>query len=225
MVLPCYNERDYLPLTLAKASAELCLITDDYELIIVDDGSTDGSGAIARELAKHDPKIRVISHERNRGLGYALRTGFGAARNFVIVYTDMDMPFDLAKLREILPLMREYDFVHGKRTGHRESGMRELLGVSYNWLVRVVFGIQVDDVNFALKVFRRDLLNEIELRSEGSFIDAELYLAVNRLGKKVRSVEVQYVPRRFGQSSLANFRNIAGILRELAVECARRRRF
>jgi len=224
MVIPFFNERDYVPLTSAKVCAVLQAITDDYEVILVDDGSTDGSAEIASALARQNPRIRLVSHQSNQGLGRALRTGFGAATRDLVVYTDMDMPFELDLLREILPLMESCDFLFGKRTGPRESGKRQVLGTGYNVLVRLLFGVDVKDVNFALKVFRREILKELDLQSQGSFIDAELYLGVIRLKKRVKSVEVAYQPREFGVSSLANWRNIARILREMLSEFRRRGR-
>ncbi|MDQ6928113.1 MAG: glycosyltransferase family 2 protein [Actinomycetota bacterium] len=196
------------------ASSEI----SDYELLVVDDASTDSTGKIADELAADDPRIRVVHHERNRTLGGCIKTGFAAARGDVILYTDADLPCDVAEASKACRLMRHYDadivsaYRHD-RTG--EGPRRAAYSWIYNWLIRLVFGVYVRDVNFAFKLCRRSVFDRMQLVSEGSFIDAELLVRADRLGLKVIQFGVDYFPRSHGVSTLSSGAVIRKILAEM----------
>jgi glycosyltransferase involved in cell wall biosynthesis len=215
LVFPMYNEKEYLPRAIKEAGVVLNNINPDYEIIIVDDASTDGSGKIAEEIVKTDGKIKVIRHDKNRKLGGALKTGFSYATKDIIIYTDMDLPFDLALLRNIVPLISKFDVVIGCRTGHRESFLRVIYSLVYNRMINFILRVKVKDVNFALKIFKREVLNEIELKSEGSFINAEFLAKAKRLGCSINEVEVEYKSRTYGISRLSNPAVILKILYEM----------
>ncbi|MDD4909416.1 MAG: glycosyltransferase [Candidatus Omnitrophica bacterium] len=215
LVFPMYNEKDYLPVAVEKARKVLGELTDNYEVIIVDDASTDGSGEMARELARNDEKIRVLRHKKNSRLGCALKTGFNNARGGIVVYSDMDLPFDLENIKRFIPLLDEADIVVGRRIGSRDSLLRSLYSKAYNGLIRAVFGIKVSDVNFAMKIFKRDILDLLELKSDGSFIDAELLIRAVRLGYIVKEVEVAYRARQYGVSHLCSLPVIFKIIAEM----------
>jgi glycosyltransferase involved in cell wall biosynthesis len=190
----------------------------DYELVIVDDCSTDATGRMADALAARDGRIRVIHHDRNRQLGGALRTGLQAARGDVILYTDADLPCDLAEARRALRMMSYYgaDIVSGYRNDRTGEGLRRTIySHAYNGLVRLLFALPVRDVNFAFKLIRRSALETMRLRSEGSFIDAELLARAQRLGLRIVQIGVDYVPRMRGTSSLARPAVILRLLGEL----------
>ena len=190
----------------------------DYEVLLVDDGSTDGTGAIIDELAAADPHVRVVHHGRNRGLGAGIKTGFTEARGNVVLYTDADLPADLAEVRKALRLLRIYDadivsaYRHD-RTG--EGTKRAVYSFAYNWLVRLAFGLRVRDVNFAFKLIRREVLDKIRLASEGSFIDAELLIRAQQAGFEIIQFGVDYFPRTRGESTLASNATIFKMLREM----------
>jgi glycosyltransferase involved in cell wall biosynthesis len=207
-VIPFFNEADYVKITVPAALEFLESMTLDYELILVDDGSTDGSSALACAQAGKNSRIKVISHATNSGLGSALRTGFGAATKDVVIYSDMDMPFELHSLKAILNSNKNFDMIRGIRRNSRESWIRALYGNGYQYLIYFLFGINLVDGNFALKIFRRDLLQKIPLFSRGSFIDAEVVLKYHFSGLNIISVPVEYMPRKYGQSHLANWKNI-----------------
>ena len=122
IAFPMFNEKENLPRTVEKAARILSSITDDYEIIIVDDASTDGAGELAEQIGRVNNRIRVVHHPENKSLGGALKTGFGHATKEIIVYTDMDLPFDLERLREALPLLSEYDVVKGAATARGNPG-------------------------------------------------------------------------------------------------------
>lgn len=209
---PMLDEAAYIRSTLA-AAAEACkgLIAAreiaDYELLVVDDGSSDATGRIARSLKESDPHVEVVHHHVRRGLGAALRTGFGHARGDLILYTDADLPCDLAELGKALRLQRhhEADIVSAYRHDRTGEGPRRALySWVWNWLVRLVFGIYVRDVNFSFKLCRREIFEHLELQSEGSFVDAELLVRADRLGLRVVQFGVDYFPRWHGTSRLSS---------------------
>jgi len=215
LVFPMYNEREYLPLAVQTATRVLSGIAEDYEIIIVDDASTDDSRQIAEALSRSDAHIRVIHHQKNRKLGGALKTGFYAASKEAVIYTDIDLPFDLEELRNAIPLLSEADIVIGSRIGGRESLVRVIYSWVYNRLINLVFGLGVRDVNFALKVFRRKILPEMDLQAEGSFINAEFLVKARRLGYRIKEHQVVYKVRSYGISRLSTLPVIAKILYEM----------
>jgi glycosyltransferase involved in cell wall biosynthesis len=216
LVMPMYNEKDYLPRTIAIAADVLSGMTQDYEIIIVDDASTDGSGRMAEQMSKQDNRIKVIHHSKNRKLGGSLKTGFYNATGAIIVYTDIDLPFDLKVLKGLIPLTDNFDIIKGRRTGNRESLIRKIYSWVYNRLVNFIFDTGAKDINFALKIFKREILGEVELKSEGSFINAEFLAKAKRLGYSVKEVDTQYCFRTYGISRLSTAAVILKILYEMA---------
>jgi glycosyltransferase involved in cell wall biosynthesis len=218
VVFPMWNEEAYIRRAVRAAKDILEGLTADHEVIIVDDASTDATGAIAAELALADPKVRVLTNERNLTLGGTLRRGFGAASKELLLYTDADLPFDLQELPRAVRLLeyQQADFVSAYRFDRTLEGpLRSVYTFFYTHLVRALFGLRVKDVNFAFKLFRRALLDRFPLKSEGSFIDAELLIRARRAGARIIQIGVDYFPRDRGQSTLARPAVILKILREM----------
>lgn len=215
LVMPMFNEIAYLEKSVSKAIATFESFLSDFEITIVDDASYDGSEETADILCQNDKRIRVIHHKKNRKLGGALKTGFSNATKDIIIYTDIDLPFDLSILRNFLPLISEFDIVTGYRINGRESLLRTVYSGVYNLLINFIFQIKIKDVNFSLKIFKREILNEIELKSEGSFIDAEFLAKAKRLGYSIKEVGVEYSPRTYGISRLSTPGVILKILFEM----------
>ncbi len=223
LVFPAWNEEAMLGRTVA-APTDIGerLIADgnvgDYEIVLVDDGSTDGTPELVDKFARDDQHVRAVHHDRNRGLGASIRTGFAASTGDVVLYTDADLPFDLLELHKAMRLLRIYEadivsMYRLDRTG--EGPKRFVLSHVYNFLIRCTLGLRVRDVNFAGKLLRRDVLEHLALRSEGSFLDAELMAKATRLGFNIVQFGVDYFPRTRGVSTLAGGHVIAGILRDL----------
>ena len=220
---PMWNEEDYIERALAfgaRACNDLVARGDiaDYELIVVDDKSTDRTGEIADRLAAGDAHIRVIHHERNRKLGGSMKTGFAAATGDLVLYTDADLPFDMSELPRAVRLLREYDVdiisaYRFDRTG--EGLLRGVYTWVYNGLVKALFGVKVRDINFAFKLCRSRIFDHVALKSEGSFIDAELVIRATRLGYEIMQMGVDYFPRTRGESTLSSPGVILTILREM----------
>jgi glycosyltransferase involved in cell wall biosynthesis len=220
---PMWNEEDYIEraLRFGKRACEDLVVTGDiadYELIIIDDKSTDRTPAIADAMAAADPHIRVIHHDRNRKLGGSMKTGFAAATGDLVLYTDADLPFDMAELPRAVRLLREYevDIISAyrfDRTG--EGSLRAVYTFVYNGLIKALFGVKVRDINFAFKLCRSRIFEHVELKSEGSFIDAELIIRSTRLGYEIMQMGVDYFPRTRGVSTLSSPGVILTIMREM----------
>lgn len=220
---PMWNEEAYIERALS-AGRELCeeLIRmgeiDTYELLIIDDASTDSTPELADKFSAEDPRVRVVHHPVNRKLGGSMKTGFANSTGDIILYTDADLPFDMLEARKAVRLMRYYeaDIVSAYRFDRTGEGyVRTVYSAFYNGLVRVLFGVKMRDINFAFKLCRGSLLREIELKSEGSFIDAELVIRARKTGKSVIQFGVDYFPRTRGISTLSSPAVIRKILREM----------
>jgi len=219
IVFPMFNEEAYIHRAVRAARDVLAEVTGDHEIVIVDDASTDRTGALADELARGDPRIKVVHNSGNRKLGGTLRAGFAAASKELVLYTDADLPFDLQELRRAVRLLeyQEADLLSAYRFDRISEGpLRTLYSFVYNLLIRAVFRLPVKDVNFSFKLFRRRLLDRIELRSEGSFIDAELLIRARRAGASIIQIGVDYFPRSRGISTLSSGGVIVKILAEMA---------
>jgi glycosyltransferase involved in cell wall biosynthesis len=220
---PMWNEEEYIQRAI-DAGREVCAALMeaheilDYELIIIDDASTDATGALADALAAVDDHVHVVHHPVNRKLGGSMKSGFAAATGDLILYTDADLPFDMDEVRKAVRLMRVYeaDIVSAYRFDRTGEGyVRSVYSTFYNLLVRVMFGVRVRDVNFAFKLCRASIFDHVELKSEGSFIDAELVIRAQRAGYRIVQFGVDYFARTRGVSTLSSPAVIVKILREL----------
>ena len=219
LFFPAWNEEDYVERAVTRAQTVLSRLTDDFEIIVVNDASTDRTQEIAEGLSSRIPQLRVISHPVNLKLGGAMRTGFAASTKDIVVYSDMDLPFDLNELERALHLMTylEADMICAFRFDRTSEGPKRILySFVYNTLIRSLFDIQIKDVNFSFKVVHRRVLEAVELKSQGSFIDAELVAKSIRMGFRVFQMGVDYFPRTRGVSTLASPSVIVKMVRELA---------
>lgn len=221
---PAWNEEDTIERAV-EAAVEACedLVARgeiaSFDVLIIDDASTDGTGPLADRLAAERPEVGVVHHDRNRGLGGSLKTGFAAATGELVLYTDADLPFDMAEVGKAVRLLRIYDadIVSAYRLDRTGEGPRRMIySFLYNHLVRLVFGVRLRDMNFAFKLVRRTVLDRVELRSEGSFIDVELLVRASRLGFHTVQFGVDYFARTRGVSTLSSWGVIAKIVREMA---------
>lgn len=220
---PAFNEAAGLERTVAVAlevGSDLVSAGDvaSFEVLIIDDASTDATPSIADGLADRHAEVRVVHHAHNRRLGGSIRTGLAEARGDYVVYTDADLPFDLAEIGTALRLMRhqDADVVSAYRHHRMSEGARRLVySYAYNSLIHVVVGLRCRDVNFAAKLIRREVIEQITLRSEGSFIDVELLAKAERRGFRIVQIGVDYFPRSRGTSTLSSVGVIAHMLREM----------
>ena len=216
LVIPMYNEE--LSIDHAIDCAVDALETFDYEIVIVDDASTDRSAEIVRGRMAENPRIRLLQHEVNRKLGGALKTGYGAATKEVVVYMDADLPFDprvIGRAVRALHVTRA-DMIAGYRLDRTTEGFkRTVYSYLYNTLIGLLFGWPHRDINFSFKLMRREVLEAVELKAEGSLIDAELIVKARNLGFVIQQLGLDYYPRSQGTSTLSSPAVILKIFREL----------
>ena len=220
---PMWNEEEYVERAVRAAEEECQRLIDigeiaAYELVIIDDCSTDRTPEIADALAAADPRVRVVHHPVNRGLGGSIQTGFASVRGDVVLYTDADLPFEMLELRRALRVLRHYeaDMVSAYRLDRTGEGPRRAVySFVYNALVQMAFGTRVRDINFAFKLVRRHVLEAARPVSEGSFIDAELVIRAQRLGFHIVQIGVDYFPRSRGVSTLSSGSVIRRMLSEM----------
>jgi glycosyltransferase involved in cell wall biosynthesis len=210
-----YNEKDNIETAVTEAIRVGALITPDLEIIVVDDASTDGSGALLDHLASDHPQVHPIHHPHNRKLGGALKTGFASTTKEWLLYIDSDLPICMDDALSAMPLTDKADVVIGWRKSRAESWRRKLMSLVYNRLIRFMFGLRVQDVNFAFKLFRRSLYQRVLLESEGSFIDAELLIEAQRQGARIAEIGMEYHPRVAGKSTLGSYIVVLKILLEM----------
>ncbi len=219
LFFPAWNEEEYVERSVTRARAVLDRLSDDWEVIIVNDASTDRTREVAEALGAADPRVRCITHEVNQKLGGAMKTGFSASTKDIVIYSDIDLPFDLNELERALHLMTylEADMISAFRFDRTSEGPRRIVySLLYNFLVRGLFDVQIKDVNFSFKVLHRRVLESIELKAEGSFIDAELVVKAVKRGFRVFQMGVDYFPRTRGESTLASPGVIVKMVKEMA---------
>ena len=219
---PMWNEQDYIERAVDAAKEEceeLQTLGDiaDYEIIIVNDASTDRTAEIADALAAADHHVKVVHHPQNRKLGGSMKSGYAAATGDLVLYTDADLPFDMHDVHKAIRLLRYYDAdivsaYRFDRTG--EGYVRTVYSFFYNMMVRVLFGVRMRDINFAFKLCRTRVFEHVQLKSEGSFIDAELVVRARKHGYSVIQFGVDYFPRTRGVSTLSSPKVILKILNE-----------
>ena len=218
LVVPMFNEEENIAHALACAASALDRHSGEWEIIVVDDASTDRSPEIVARQSAADPRIRAVRHEVNRKLGASLKTGFAAARKDLVLYMDADLPFDPEALGRAIQALKvtRADLVAGYRLDRTTEGFRRTVySYLYNSLIGLLFGWPHRDINFSFKLMRRQVLEAVELKSEGSLIDAELIVKAKNLGFVIQQLGLDYFPRTRGRSTLSSPAVILKILREL----------
>jgi len=212
---PCYNEQENVGRTVEKALEVLERLNADFEVIIVDDGSSDGTGQIADEIAGRDGRVKVVHHEGNLGYGAALQSGFKAATKEFVFYTDGDGQFDINEMPSLLALMERYDIVSCYRLNRQDSLIRKINGWCWTRLVCLVFGLKIRDIDCAFKLYKREIFDKIELSSIGALINAEILARAARKGYRITQKGVHHYPRTAGKQTGANLRVILRAFKEL----------
>jgi glycosyltransferase involved in cell wall biosynthesis len=215
MVLPAYNEEANIARAVERADAALMATGLDCELIVVNDGSRDRTGAILRELQARCPRLRVVEHCPNRGYGGALRAGFAAATREWIFQSDSDNQFDYMELARLITLAAGHDFVVGYRRPRRDPLPRRINGWGWNLLIHLLFGYVVRDIDCAFRLFRRSALAHVPLTSKGAMISTELLAGAKARGYRIVEVRVTHLPRHGGHPTGANLKVILRAFRDL----------
>lgn len=212
---PCYNEEANVERTTLAVHKALRRVSDEFEVIIVNDGSKDRTGEIADRLAAEHSHVRAVHNNPNQGYGGALQRGFRSAQKEWVFYTDGDGQFDPEEIDKLLPLLDRYDIVSAYRLDRKDSFIRKVNAFCWTTLVNVVFGLWLRDIDCAFKLFPRKLFDEIDMKSRGALIDTEVLARAKRLGYRIGQVGVHHFPRQAGTQTGANLRVIARAFKEL----------
>lgn len=213
---PCYNDARSIRKLIEDAFATVRRFSHDYEVIVVDDGSTDNSVAVLKNLSRKHRKLKLILHETNIGYGGALRSGFAAASKDLIFYTDGDGQYDVKELPILLSLMTpDVDFINGIKMSRHDPTIRIVIGNLYSFVARWLFWIPTYDVDCDFRLMRKELLQKLDLRNNSGSICIELVKKAERMGAKFRQVSVHHYERKFGQSQFFRMERILSTLWEL----------
>jgi glycosyltransferase involved in cell wall biosynthesis len=216
IVLPAYNEEENVASAVEEVSATAQQLGVDYEIILVNDGSTDRTGEIARELEQRIPNFRLVEHYPNRGYGGALKAGFAAATKDLIAFTPADKQFVFGEIIRLLERIDQADIVSGYRANRQDPFIRKFNALGWNTLVRVLFGYLCRDIDCGFKLFRREVLDHVNVISNGAMIDTEFLAGAKARGFRIAEAEVTHLPRVAGHPTGANVRVILKAFRDLA---------
>ena len=208
---PAYNDAPSLPVLIRKTFAVLEQQVEDYEVIVVNDGSQDKTGEVLEELRREfAPRMRVETHEHNRGYGGALRTGFASATREFVFYTDGDSQYDVGELPLLLKLCSSTTgLVNGYKLERHDPAHRVWIGTIYNLCARLMFRIRIRDIDCDYRLIRRSVLESIHLTSTSGTICVELVRKLELSGCEVKEVGVHHYPRLYGRSQFFRLRSLA----------------
>lgn len=218
-IIPMYNERDNAAKIISRAEDIFKKLSIDYEIIIIESGSTDGTWQRINEVIKDRGNVYAFHQERREGMGSALRLGYTKCRKDLVCLLDADSPFDMMYFKKAVPILLENDCVIGYRVGAKEQNykwayhnmgkkgavLRQMYHLGYILMLRLIFGLKIRDVNFSFKIFRRECIQGLNLISNGWFIDAEIILELRRKGILPVEMPVEYTDRIAGQSTVNIF--------------------
>ncbi len=216
IVLPAYNEEANVEDAVERVSAVARQLGMDYEIILVNDGSADRTGEIGRELRQRIPNFRLVEHYPNRGYGGALKAGFEAATKELIAFVPADNQFDFSEVGRLLERLEEgADVVSGYRAQRQDHLVRKLNAWGWNTLVRLLFGYLCRDIDCGFKLFRREILDHVNVVSDGAMIDTEFLAGAKARGFRIAEVPVTHLPRTAGEATGANLKVILKAFRDL----------
>jgi len=214
---PAYNDAGTIASLVVLADRTLRRITDDYEVIVVNDGSQDHTAQVLSELEAVYPALRVVHHPANLGYGSALRTGFASATRDFIFYTDGDAQYDVRELEQLVPLMTgDVDIVNGYKISRSDPFHRILIGKIYCWIIKLAFGIRIKDVDCDFRLVRRSSYNRVRLYSTSGTICVEMVKSFQDAGLRFAECPVHHYHRAYGKSQFFNFKRLWKTFRDLS---------
>jgi glycosyltransferase involved in cell wall biosynthesis len=201
LVVLAYEDAPALPALLAQASEALSAAVPRHEIVVVDDGSTDATAAVVEEASRRDPRVRLVRHAANRGVGAAFRSGVEASRGALVAYVDGDGQYVPEDLPRLVAALADADAASGVRVRRADPWTRTIVSSTYAATLCALYGLRLRDVNSGIKAYRRErLLATWPLVSDGPFYDAEVLVKLLAAGGRVVEVPVQHLPRRHGRA-------------------------
>jgi len=215
IILPAYNEEANVENAVSEVSTVARTLGLDHEIIVVNDGSKDRTGDLVRAMIERIPNLRLVEHYPNRGYGGALKAGFAAATKDLITFFPADKQFDFTEVGQMLERIKEADIVCGFRANRRDNAIRKLNAFGWKMVVRMLFGYLSRDIDCGFKLFRRRVLSQVNVVSNGAMIDTELLAGARARGMRIVEEPLTHLPRVAGEATGANLRVIAKAVRDL----------
>ena len=209
MFFPAYNDGGTIASLVIRAVQTASRLTPDFEVIVVNDGSADATREIAEELARTYPQVKVVNHEKNRGYGGALRTGFAASTKDLIAYTDGDAQYDPTEVEALWNrLAPDVDMVTGYKIRRSDPLHRVIIGRLYHHTVKLMFRLRVRDVDCDFRLMRREIFHRVKLERDTGVICLEMMRKIQDAGFRIVEVPVHHYHRTHGRSQFFNFRRV-----------------
>jgi glycosyltransferase involved in cell wall biosynthesis len=215
VIFPAFNEEGNIRRTVETIVEVLPKVAITWEIIVVDDGSSDATASICDDVKARYPEVEVIRHGQNKGYGAALKSGIMASKYDLIFFSDSDGQFDLHDILQLICWSEDYDIVAGYRAKRQDPLHRRLIALGWNLLVRLVLGIKIRDIDCGFKLFRRSVFDQVQIRCVGAMVNAEILAQATRLGMRIHQVKISHLPRGHGKQSGANIHVIIRAFREL----------
>lgn len=213
---PAYNDENTIGNLVLNAREVAKELTDDYEIIVVDDCSPDRSGKVADELAEKYKEVKVIHHQKNKGYGGALKSGFYNATKDLVFYTDGDGQYDVKEIKRLFPYINQTDVVNGYKIKRSDDLHRIILGRLYHWTAKIIFNLKIRDVDCDFRLMRRRIFDNVRLESNSGVICVELMRKIKMHKFKIKEVPVHHYPRIHGSSQFFNIKRLSQVFPALA---------
>ena len=203
-VLPMFNEEDNIARTINALKSIAGRLTGDYEIVVVDDASTDGSAGLVRRMAKDDGTLKLYALPGNTKFGGAFAEGFSRASKDIIVYMDSDFPVSVEDIEASFPLIREYDIVTGySKVKKGDTLKRKFMSLVYNLMIQTLFGMNIKDINSGYKIVRREVVKGTRFASRSPFVDVELFACAAKKNASIKQYPLIFNSREGGKSYIA----------------------
>lgn len=213
---PCYNDGGTIASMVTLMDLTLRNLTNDYEILVIDDGSSDHSREILKELENRHDRLKVICHEKNMGYGGALKTGFYSANKELIFYTDGDFQYDVSELTKLIPEMKDnIDIVNGYKASRSDPLHRKIIGRTYHWIMRSMFSLRIKDVDCDFRLIRKSVFDKIKLEHNSGIICVEMVKKIQDAGFNFAEVPVHHYFRVYGKSQFFNFRRVFKVSKDI----------
>jgi glycosyltransferase involved in cell wall biosynthesis len=209
-VFPMFNERENIEETIRRASSFASQVSDDYEIVVADDASTDGSGDLVDRLAGSDKHVKPVRLKRNTKFGGALNAGLKSASKEVVVYTDSDFPAKEDDIKKALEMLEGADIVTAYSLVIKDASLKRIImSKVYNFLVHILFGLKIRDINSGLKIYRRSMIEGIDFGSRSPFIDVEIFAEASKKGARIKQYGLIFELRTKGSSTISRMSVVA----------------